>query len=45
MHPASSGLYLDRMRPARAHAQAYDRQARRRLRALSDELTKLPVTG
>ncbi|MBX6323543.1 MAG: SDR family NAD(P)-dependent oxidoreductase [Rhodospirillaceae bacterium] len=40
-----TGLYFDRMRPARAHAQAYDRQARRRLRALSDELTKLPVTG
>ncbi len=39
-----TGLYCDGMRPGRAHAQAYDVEARRRLRGLSDELTKLPAT-
>lgn len=34
-----SGQYYNGREPARAHAQAYDREARRRLRALSVELT------
>jgi NAD(P)-dependent dehydrogenase (short-subunit alcohol dehydrogenase family) len=34
-----SGAYYDVMRPARAHAQAYDAGARARLRRLSAELT------
>lgn len=34
-----SGQYYNGMEPARAHAQAYDSEARRRLRALSVELT------
>lgn len=33
-----SGQYFNGMRPARAHAQAYDAAARARLRTLSDEL-------
>jgi NAD(P)-dependent dehydrogenase (short-subunit alcohol dehydrogenase family) len=37
-----SGLYFNRRQEARAHAQAYDREARRRLRELSLELTGLP---
>jgi NAD(P)-dependent dehydrogenase (short-subunit alcohol dehydrogenase family) len=36
-----SGLYFDRMRETRAQPQAYDVAARRRLRALSLELTGL----
>ncbi len=36
-----SGLYFDGLRAARASAQAYDADARRRLRALSFELTGL----
>jgi NAD(P)-dependent dehydrogenase (short-subunit alcohol dehydrogenase family) len=34
-----SGQYFNGMRPARAHAQAYDAEARRRLRELSERLT------
>ena len=34
-----SGVYFDRKTPARAHAQAYDRQARERLWRISLELT------
>lgn len=34
-----SGRYYNGMEPARAHAQAYDSEARRRLRALSVDLT------
>ena len=36
----ASGQYFDGLRPARAHAQAYDEDARRQLRALSEELTR-----
>jgi hypothetical protein len=36
-----TGLYFNGLREARAHAQAYDADARRRLRALSLELTGL----
>lgn len=36
-----SGRYYEGSRPARAHRQAYDPEARRRLRALSRELTGL----
>lgn len=36
-----SGLYFDGLRPSRASAQAYDADARQRLRALSFELTGL----
>lgn len=35
-----SGGYFDGLRPARAHAQAYDGEARARLRHLSEELTR-----
>ena len=35
-----SGQFFDGLRPARAHAQAYDEEARGRLRALSAELTR-----
>jgi NAD(P)-dependent dehydrogenase (short-subunit alcohol dehydrogenase family) len=38
-----SGLYFDRQREARANPQAYDAEARARLRALSFALTGLPV--
>ncbi|HEX6994521.1 MAG TPA: SDR family oxidoreductase [Gammaproteobacteria bacterium] len=34
-----SGLFFNGLREARAHAQAYDEDARAKLRALSDELT------
>jgi NAD(P)-dependent dehydrogenase (short-subunit alcohol dehydrogenase family) len=34
-----SGQYFNGMRPARAHAQAYDAEARRRLRELTERLT------
>jgi NAD(P)-dependent dehydrogenase (short-subunit alcohol dehydrogenase family) len=37
-----SGLYFDGLREARAQAQAYDRDARARLRTLSFALTGLP---
>jgi NAD(P)-dependent dehydrogenase (short-subunit alcohol dehydrogenase family) len=37
-----SGIYFNGLREARANAQAYDVTARRRLRALSLELTGLP---
>jgi NAD(P)-dependent dehydrogenase (short-subunit alcohol dehydrogenase family) len=37
-----TGLYFDRTREARAHPQAYDKDARTRLRKLSLELTGLP---
>jgi NAD(P)-dependent dehydrogenase (short-subunit alcohol dehydrogenase family) len=41
-HPdLSSGQYFNVMQPARANAQAYDADALRRLRRLSDELTRL----
>ncbi|WP_431895747.1 SDR family NAD(P)-dependent oxidoreductase [Nonomuraea sp. bgisy101] len=33
-----TGRYFDGVRESRAHAQAYDREARRRLRELSDTL-------
>jgi NAD(P)-dependent dehydrogenase (short-subunit alcohol dehydrogenase family) len=36
-----SGLYFDGLREARAHPQAYDAEARRRLKALSLQLTGL----
>jgi NAD(P)-dependent dehydrogenase (short-subunit alcohol dehydrogenase family) len=36
-----SGLYFNGLHEARAHAQAYDSEARRRLRRLSLELTGL----
>jgi len=36
-----SGLYFNVLREARANAQAYDAEARRKLRALSVELTGL----
>jgi NAD(P)-dependent dehydrogenase (short-subunit alcohol dehydrogenase family) len=36
-----SGRYFDRLVDARAHSQAYDPQARRRLRELSERLTGL----
>jgi hypothetical protein len=39
----ASGSYYDGLRPARAHAQAYDAEARAKLRALSDRLTGLPA--
>jgi NAD(P)-dependent dehydrogenase (short-subunit alcohol dehydrogenase family) len=34
-----SGQYFNGLRPARAHAQAYDEEARTKLRRLSDSLT------
>ena len=34
-----SGLYFNQEKPTRAHAQAYDRVARERLRAISERLT------
>ena len=40
-----TGLYFNGKQPARADAQAYDAEARRRLRALSLGLTKLPLQG
>jgi uncharacterized protein YjlB len=36
-----TGLYLNGKQPDRAHAQAYDAEARRRLAALSLQLTGL----
>jgi NAD(P)-dependent dehydrogenase (short-subunit alcohol dehydrogenase family) len=39
-----SGRYYDRLAEARAHPQAYDAVARRRLRALSSELTGIPAS-
>lgn len=38
----ASGQYFNGLRPARANAQAYDEEARARLRALSRELTASP---
>jgi len=38
-----TGRYFDGLREARAESQAYDRQARRQLRQLSEQLTG--VTG
>ena len=35
-----SGGYFNRLRPARANAQAYDEEARNKLRELSEELTR-----
>ena len=37
-----SGGYFNRLNPARANAQAYDVEARARLRRLSEELTGAP---
>ena len=39
-----SGLYFNGLREARAHSQAYDAEARRRLWALSLELTGAPAS-
>lgn len=39
--PVESGQYFNRMEPARAHEQAYDREARRELRELSRRLVGL----
>ena len=39
------GLFFDRLREARANAQAYDAAARARLKALSQRLTGLEGTG
>jgi hypothetical protein len=36
-----SGLYFNGLREARAHSQAYDAEARQRLRALSIKLSGL----
>ncbi len=38
-----TGLFFNRLQPARAHAQAYDVKARAQLRAASFELTGLPA--
>ena len=38
-----TGLYFNGLREAKAQAQAYDPEARRRLQALSLELTRLPA--
>ena len=38
-----TGRYFDRRRESRAHAQAYDRAARRRLRERSEELVREPA--
>jgi len=40
-----SGLYFNGLREARAHSQAYDAEARQRLRALSFKLTGLSNDG
>ena len=40
-----TGLYFNGLREARAHSQAHDAEARRRLRALSLELTGLSDDG
>jgi NAD(P)-dependent dehydrogenase (short-subunit alcohol dehydrogenase family) len=40
---AKSGLFFNGMQEARANPQAYDQAARQRLRALSLELTGLPI--
>lgn len=40
--PVESGQYFDVMEPACAHEQAYDEEARQRLRELSRELVGLP---
>jgi hypothetical protein len=40
-----TGLYFNGLREAKAHAQAYDPDARRRLQALSLELTGLFAEG
>ena len=40
-----SGLYFNGMREARANAQAYDAEARERLRAISYELSGLARDG
>jgi len=39
MDDVGTGGYFNGLRPARANAQAYDEEARRRLRELSEELT------
>jgi len=40
-----TGKYFDRLRESRAHSQAYEPEARRRLRELSADLVGVPVTG
>jgi hypothetical protein len=40
-----TGLYFNGLREAKAQAQAYDPDARRRLEALSLELTGFPAQG
>ena len=40
-----SGRYFDGTREARAHAQAYDRDARARLAAVSKELVEAALAG
>ena len=40
-----TGLYFNGLREAKAQAQAYDPDARRRLQALSLKLTGLPAEG
>jgi hypothetical protein len=40
-----SGEYYNGLRPARAHAQAYDREARAQLRQLSETLTGLAAAA
>jgi hypothetical protein len=40
-----TGLYFNGIREARAHSQAYDAEARHRLRGLSLELTGLSDDG
>ena len=40
-----TGRYFDRLRESRAHPQAYDAEAQRRLRELSAELVGIPVAG
>lgn len=40
-----SGAYFDRKTPSQAHAQAYDPEARRRLRRLSLQLVGMPGRG
>jgi hypothetical protein len=40
-----SGRYFDGTRQARAHPQAYDREARRRLWELSEELIGVRAAG
>jgi hypothetical protein len=40
-----SGRYFDRLQKSLAHPQAYDADARRRVRELSERLTSLPAAS